>query len=144
MEQQNQDNSRILKLVFEGKIHSALRFLSQNHGGGILNIADRVDGQDRTVLDILREKHPLAGEIDTAALVTTAHEPPEVHAVLFDRLTGLSIRNAALRTQGSAGPSGVDAAGLASHVHGFPSALNGPLFRHSGGWTPVGNRVRRS
>ena len=43
--------------------------------------------------------------------MTTTHDPPEVHAVLFDSLTGQSIRNAALRTQGSAGPSGVDAAG---------------------------------
>ena len=63
------------------------------------------------MLDILAEKHPPAGRIDAAALVTTVHEPPEVHPVLFDRLNGLTIRNAALRTQGSAGPSGVDSAG---------------------------------
>ena len=106
------NTSRIFsKLVFEGKIHSALRFLSNNHGGGVLNIEDHIDRQDRSVLDILAEKHPPAGRIDAAALVTTAHEPPEVHPVLFNRLNGLIIRNAALRTQGSAGPSDVDSGG---------------------------------
>ena len=111
-EQESQENnSRIFsKLVFEGKLHSALRFLSHNHGGGELNIDDSVDDQ-HTVLDALWEKHPPAGKIDTAALVTLMEEPPEIHAVFFDRLTGQSIRNAALRTQGAAGPSGVDAAG---------------------------------
>ena len=37
------------KLVFEEKIHSALRFLSNNHGGGILNIEDHIDGQECSV-----------------------------------------------------------------------------------------------
>ena len=76
----------------------------------MLNVDDRVDDQ-HMVLDALREKHPPAGKIDSAALVTLTEEPPEIHAVFFDRLTGQSIRNAALRTQGAAGPSGVDAAG---------------------------------
>ena len=104
-------NSRIFsKLMFEGKTHAALRYLSESSGGGLLNIDDYVD-EKRTVLDALRSKHPPAGEIHQEALITTTEDPPEVHSVLFDRLTSLSVRSAALRTQGSAGPSGVDAAG---------------------------------
>ena len=47
-----------------------------------MDITDYVDSENGTVLDILHDKHPAAAEIDKAALVTTAHEPPEVHAVL--------------------------------------------------------------
>ena len=117
---QEENDSRIFsKLILEGKIHSALRFLSQNHGGGVLNINDSVDGEGSSVLDTLRSKHPPPGKLDTAAFVTTDLEPPEVHPILFDCLTGQSIRNAALRTQGSAGPSGVDASGWRRMCTGF-------------------------
>ena len=63
-----------------------------------MNIEDHIDGQERSVLDILAEKHPPTSRIDAAALVTTVHELPEVHPVLFNRLNGLTIRNAALRS----------------------------------------------
>ena len=46
------------KLVFEGKIHAALRYLSGNHSGGVLDISEQASGSDRTVFDVLREKHP--------------------------------------------------------------------------------------
>ena len=104
-------NARVFaKLMFEGKTHSALRYLSENPTNGVLDIDDYVD-EGRTVLETLKAKHPPARDIHPDALITTTYEPPEVHSVLFDRLTTQSIRNAALRTQGSAGPSGVDAAG---------------------------------
>ena len=100
------------KLVFEGKIHSALRFLSENQGNGILDLNQpSTDGTQRTVGDVLREKHPPAREAAPEALITTTDEPPLTHPVVFDGLTGSSIRSAALRTKGSAGPSHVDAAG---------------------------------
>ena len=103
-------NARIFsKLMLEGKTHAALRFLSENPCSGILNIDDHVDGQ--TVLDALRSKHPPAGEVDPEALITSNFEPPETHPVLFESLTAQAVRNAALRTKGSAGPSGIDAAG---------------------------------
>ena len=55
--------------------------------------------------------HPEPHQIQPEALVSSTADPPEVHPVLFEQLTGQSIRNAALTTQGSAGPSGIDAAG---------------------------------
>ena len=99
------------KLVFEGKIHAALRYLSENHGGGVLNIHEHVNDSDGTVLDILRKKHPASREVRTEALLTTTCDPPEVHPVLFEQLTGQTVRNAALRTKGSAGLSGIDVTG---------------------------------
>ena len=53
------------------------------------------------------------------ALVTTFEEPPETHPILFELLTGSLIRACALRTQGGAGPSGVDAAGWRRLLTGF-------------------------
>ena len=78
-----------------------------------------MDEEDCLVLDVLRFKHPQPGKLNTTALVTTDLDPLEVHSVLFDSLTGQSIRNAALRTRGSAGPSGVDANGWRRMCTGF-------------------------
>ena len=107
---QTQHNIRIFsRLVFEGKIHAAIRFLSDNHGGGVLNLSAVMD-DDRTVLDVLMEKHPPARSVAPEVLVTT-DAPHDTHPVYFECLTGSQIRSAALCTQGAAGPSGVDAAG---------------------------------
>ena len=57
-------------------------------------------------------------------------EPADVHPVLFDSLTGSTIRRAALRTRGAAGPSGLNADGwrrlcssFKSHSHDLCEAL---------------------
>ena len=73
----------------------------------------------KTVRDILIEKHPASRDIDDHACVGEGEEPPEIHPVLFDQLTGESIRAAALRTQGSAGLSGIDAVGWRRLCTGF-------------------------
>ena len=60
--------------------------------------------------DILREKHP-NGEPAHQSLIR-AHEDmdyTEVHPVIFDSIDALSIKQAALRANGAAGPSGADA-----------------------------------
>ena len=54
-----------------------------------------------TVRDILRDKHPNAEPLNYSAIA-----PP---SVIFKEITGASILNAALHTDGGAGPSGVDA-----------------------------------
>ena len=65
-----------------------------------------------TVRDDLLAKHPDAREVNIAALVTPSDDPPTtIHPVMFDRITGKRVKTAALRTQGAAGPSGIDAAG---------------------------------
>ena len=93
--------SRIFaKLVMEGKIHSAVRFLSENQGGGVLDLNEFVDdSRTRTVLDVLSEKHPPGQDMAIDALVTTSEEPPETHPILFERLTGSLIRACALRSR---------------------------------------------
>ena len=69
----------------EGKIHSAVRFLSENQGGGVLDLNEFVDGsRTRTVLGVLSEKHPPGQDMAIDTLVTTSEEPPETHPILLN------------------------------------------------------------
>ena len=98
------------KLIFEGKLHAALRYLSDNSNSGLLAL-DELCGDDN-VRHILAEKHPAARPVDDDALVLPEERAgSEVHPVLFQQITGEKIRSIALRVKGAAGPSGVDAAG---------------------------------
>ena len=57
--------------------------------------------------DVLREKHPAGGELQSDAVAKTTGE--KVHPVISQEITGQSIMEAALHTEGSAGPLGLDA-----------------------------------
>ena len=97
-----------------GNVRGALRVLSQAPSGGVLSLESLVDsnGEQRSVRDILKDKHPHAGEVLADAVVDENYDgSPLFHSVLFEKITASSIRSAALRTEGSAGPSGIDATG---------------------------------
>ena len=64
-----------------------------------------------TVRDVLNEKHPAAKDVNSDYLLAESDGPPAPHPVVLDCLTGSTIKAAALRTFGGAGPSGVDAVG---------------------------------
>ena len=111
------------KLMMEGKVNAALRYLSDNNSGGVLSLDATPTEQGLSVRDILRNKHPTPGDVNTAAFIFTPDASPvDVHPVLFENLTWKSIRSAALRTQGAAGPSGIDAAGWRRLCTGFHRA----------------------
>ena len=95
------------KLVMEGQINSALRYLSEADCDGVLNLTDDVMRQ-------LQEKHPEAQEAKLGSLLFGPFE--EVHDSLYQQIDGEMIRETALRTKGSGGPSGVDA-NVFSHVN---------------------------
>ncbi len=113
------------KLMTNGKVNGALRLLSDEHGGGPLPLDDLVDGQT-TVLEVLISKHPPAQQLRAEAILPESEQRPPVHSVLFERITGPTIRAAALLTKGSAGPSCIDAAGwrrLCTSFHGASKDL---------------------
>ena len=91
------------KLVMEGQINSAMGFLSEEGNGGVLPLSDDVMLQ-------LRQKHPEAEEAKIGTLLRGPVE--EVIESLFIPINGQMVREAALRTKGSGGPSGVDANGF--------------------------------
>ena len=86
-----------------GQINSALRYLSGENGGGVLPLTDDVMKQ-------LREKHPEAQEAQLGALVFGPTE--QVPDSIFQQINKEMVREAALKTKGSGGPSGVDSNGF--------------------------------
>lgn len=95
-------------LMLRGKVRAALRLLSQHGSAGVLDLDKLIEG--KTVREILMEKHPPAQPVTPGTLLSpTAHRGNETHPVLLDRIDGELVRSMALKTQGAAGPSGMDA-----------------------------------
>ena len=67
--------------------------------------------QSTTVRAELVKKHPPDQPAHEATLVQSNIQIHDVHPVLFDCIDGDTIRNTAIRTNGSVGPSGLDANG---------------------------------
>ena len=98
------DSARVFaNLVMSGQINSALRYLSGENRGGVLPLTDDVMKQ-------LREKHPGAQEAQLGTLVFGPTE--QVHDSIFQQINEEMVREAALKTKGSGGPSGVDSNGF--------------------------------
>ena len=96
------------KLVTSGKTRTALQLLTSNQQGGVHKLDTVIDG--KSVRDILRAKHPDAKPAPNDILL----EPPSdfdllTPSIIFEGISTDDIRQAALNTQGSAGPSGLDA-----------------------------------
>ena len=91
------------KLVMEGQINSALHFLSEAESGGVLPLTEDVMRQ-------LREKHAEAQKASLGALLFGPVE--DIPDSAYQQINGEMLREAALRTRGSGGPSGVDAVGF--------------------------------
>ena len=66
--------------------------------------------QMKTAREVLIEKHP-QGKLATAETLLTKPDVDEIHydPIIFERITGEAIRIAPNKTQGAAGPLGVDA-----------------------------------
>ena len=101
------------RLMLQGKVKAALRWISGCTSQGVLSLEEVTDSDGHTVLDVLLDKHPPAVDAHPEAIMDlgSAPQPYPTHPVLFERLDGDMIRSCALRTEGSAGPSGVDASG---------------------------------
>ena len=82
------------KLVLEGQVNSALRFLSEDGGRGVLPLTDDVMTQ-------LNEKHPTAKEAKLGSLFFGPVE--DVPEIIYQEIDGEMIKEAALRTKGSGG-----------------------------------------
>ena len=92
---------RYLPTAYGGS-NSAMRFLSDDWDNGILSVSDDVIHQ-------LRQKHPEAQKTKPGTLFGPMEEVMES---LYFPINGQVIREAALKTKGSGGPSVVDASGF--------------------------------
>ena len=80
-----------------GQVNSALRYLSDDQGGGILPLSD-------DVMEQLKEKHPEPQGVQLGSLLFGPIK--DVPDTLYYEINGDMVRDAALRTKGSGGPSG--------------------------------------
>ena len=96
-------------LMQRGKTRAALRLLSDKNSTGVLSLDDMINGQ--TVREVLKDKHPPPHPLCSNTLQSPLDPTIETHPVLFGKIDGELIRSTALKTQGAAGPSGVDAWG---------------------------------
>ena len=99
-------------LMSRGKVNKALRLLSYNSSGGVLGLDDVNPASSHvnlphTTREILIEKHPLGKPASTNSLLQGS--PMQVNPILFENLNAETIRKAALKTNGAAGLSGLDA-----------------------------------
>ena len=92
------------KLVLEGQINAALRFVNESSSGGVLPLTDDVMAQ-------LKEKHPNPQPTKLGSLLFGPIDD-EVPETLYSKINGEMVRQAALRTKGAGGPSGIDANGF--------------------------------
>ena len=126
---QNETSKRLTRsfaqLMFHGKTKAALRLLTDKNTGYPLWLDELIvsgNSLPKTVRDILSDKHPEGLPADPDSIVSDI--PPPVHPVIFDSLDASCIRSAALRTEGAAGPSGIDAQGWRRLCTSYKTASN--------------------
>ena len=95
-----EDASRIFaKLMMQGKVRAAIKFLSENSDTGIL------PSDDQTIAE-LKKKHPEPADIMKESLLQGPIE--DMPTSYFDEINEDAIKNAARQTRGAAGPSKLD------------------------------------
>ena len=100
LKKSQQDISKTFsKLMMEGKIHSALRFLSEESQGGIHQLSEKI-------LKDLRQQHQAPTEIQRNSLLFGPI--CDLRDIRFD-IDEQKIAEAAQLTKGAAGPSSLDA-----------------------------------
>ena len=112
-EDESKQACKFAKLMMEGKVRAALRLLTKQAKSGLLRLDQVIGGYSstagRTVREILEEKHPNASPVHADAILCDDPTNDDFHPIVFDGITSEVIRVSALHTEGSAGPSGVDA-----------------------------------
>ena len=91
------------RLVQKGKIPQAVRYLTEQGGGGVLDPNELAEGDKhgRTVREVLESKHPAQGDPDPSCFLDQPLPP-----LTQVEITANHIERAARATQGGAGPLG--------------------------------------
>ena len=102
------DNHIFRSLMAQGKVKSALRYISSDSSGGVLGLNDIIPQTgEMTTRDVLKLKHPPGQPANTDSMLDD--EPVPVNPIIYSDLDADCIRKAAMNTQGAAGLSGLDA-----------------------------------
>ena len=93
------------KLVMEGQIHSALRYLNEEDCGGVLPLSEQV-------MEQLADKHPKAQQAKLGSVIRASGGCSGHLAIPANKPAKRWCEKQHLRTKCSCGPSGVDANGF--------------------------------
>ena len=116
--------------MFAGNTKAALRLITEQNKGDVLSLDDTVNLPNtsvKTIGELLIEKHPPCRPAFKESLIPT-EAPPLVHPIIFEAIDASAIRSASLRTQGAAGPSGLDAQCWRRLCTSFKEASNGLCY----------------
>ena len=99
--------------MLKGQVrHAAVRWLTERADkGGVLYISTFTNDGPKTVLDVLKEKHPDPAQSSAEAFLSCSELPPLIDVDITDS----HVEKATLQIQGSAGPGG----STASHWQHF-------------------------
>ena len=80
--------------------------------GGFLPLTMQISSENSQppVLEVLISKHPPRQPANPDTIINVNHSNV-IHSVIFDGIDASAIKSAVLQTEGSAGPSGIDAKG---------------------------------
>jgi hypothetical protein len=106
--------STFAKLIFTGQINKALRLLDQQASQGPQEISEEV-------LTSLKKLHPKGSYPDPRVLKPQSAFP-QIEKIIFENITSESIKQASMRTNGSAGVSGADSDSWRRQLHSFGEA----------------------
>ena len=87
------DDTLFSKLVFGGKIRSAIRLVCSDSSGGVLAMDDNA-GNGEAVRDVLLKKHPVAAEPPDEVLLDPSDSVP-VNPILYEKLLRSLLRELA-------------------------------------------------
>jgi hypothetical protein len=97
-------------MVFDGKLHAAIRFATNRGGNGVLLPMDSCTKTGRPVMEVLRSQHPDTWILDLEDPHCIAFEHyNEVLVEILTDCTSKDLKMLALWMSGSAGPSSFDA-----------------------------------
>ena len=88
-------SKKFAALMKKGKLNAAVKLLTSSMEGGILPL-------DEETMTLLQSKHQESSDLSEDAVVYV--EPVEIHPVVFNEITADSIKIAAMKTRGGAGP----------------------------------------
>ena len=97
------------RMMGMGNVNAALRLITEDTNTGSLAL-DTLQPDGRTVKEHLLYKHPPRKQPHHSTICQDKSEP-DPHPVIFEGIDDVLIRTIVQKTNGSAGPSGLDAAG---------------------------------